>query len=101
VALDDAAQRARLREAILQYTHRCPLAADTVDGILACWLPHPGFEDAPEHIAAVLGDMVANRWLHVQQLPDGKTLFYVRSEAADKFGDAPEPAPAVPNPGGE
>jgi hypothetical protein len=82
VARDDAAQRARIREAILHYVHRYPLAADTAEGILACWVPHAGFEDAPDHIAAVLEDMVAKHWLQPQQLPDGKIL-YVRGDVLD------------------
>jgi len=87
VAHDDAAQRARIREAILQYVHRYPLAADTADGILACWLPHTGFEDAPDHITAVLDEMVANRWLQARRLPDGQILFHMRGEATDGSGD--------------
>lgn len=83
VARDDDAQRARIREAILQHIHKYPLAADTADGIRACWLPGTGFEDAPDHIAAVLEDMVAKRWLQARQLPDGKILFYMRGEAPD------------------
>lgn len=80
MARDDDAQKARIREAILHHIHKYPLAADTADGILACWLPHTGFEDAPDHIASVLEDMVANHWLHARQLPDGKVLFYMRGE---------------------
>jgi len=75
VARDDDAQRARIREAILHHVGKYPLAADTADGILACWLPHTGFEDAPDHIDAVLEDMVAKRWLQARRLPDGKTLY--------------------------
>jgi hypothetical protein len=95
VALNDAAQRTRIREAILQYLHRYPLAADTADGILACWLPRAGFEDAPVHIATVLEDMVADRCLQARPLPDGKTLFYPRTE--DGFGGVPASRPVAPN----
>ena len=95
MARDDAAQRTRISEAILQYVRRYPLAADTAAGILACWLPHTGFEDAPDHIAAVLEDMVANHWLQALQLPDGKILFYmhIRGEATASPGDTPESHP--------
>lgn len=91
MAHNDAAQR--IREAILQYVHRYPLAADTAEGILACWLPHTGFEDAPDHIAAVLEDLVANGWLQARSLPDGKILFYVRGEATDGLGHTPGSRP--------
>lgn len=80
MARDNAAQRARIHEAILDYIRRYPLAADTAEGILACWLPHTEFEDAPDHIAAILEDMVASRSLQARQLPDGKIL-YARGDA--------------------
>jgi hypothetical protein len=79
VAHDNATQRARIHEAILQHIHEYPLAADTADGILACWLPPAGFEGAPDHIDAVLKDMVAKHCLRARQLPDGKIL-YVRGD---------------------
>lgn len=91
MARDHASQRARIREAILEYIHRYPLAADTPEGILACWLPDAGFEDAPDHIAAVLEDMVSRRWLQARQLPDGKVLFCMRGDAPDRACDAAEP----------
>jgi len=79
VAHDAATQKARLCEAILRHITKHPLAADTAEGILACWLPCSGFEDAPEHLAAVLEEMVAKRWLQARQLPDGNVL-YVRDD---------------------
>jgi len=51
------------------------MAADTADGILACWLPSRGFEDAPDRIEAVLAQMVAQRLLTVRHLPDGVMLY--------------------------
>jgi hypothetical protein len=83
LARDDAAQRARIRNAILDYVNRYPHAADTAGGILERWLPRDGFDDAPDHIAAVLDEMVANRRLEVRQLPGGEGL-YVRCDAPDK-----------------
>lgn len=75
MAHDVPTQQARLCEAILRYIKKQPLAADTVEGILACWLPRTGFEDAPEHIAAVLEDMVERHQLQARQLPDGNVLY--------------------------
>ncbi len=63
------------------------MAADTADGILGCWLPATGFEDASDHIAAVLACMVAQRRLSAWRLPDGEIL-YARGETADA-GDTP------------
>lgn len=91
MARDDAEQRVRIREAILHYVHRYPLAADTAEGILACWLPRAGFEDAPDYITAVLEEMVARRWLRARQLPDGKVLFSTRDNAPDCACDTADP----------
>jgi len=77
---DAAVQKSRLHAAILRHIEKYPLAADTAAGILACWLPRTGFEDAPDHIGAVLRDMVAGRWLQARPLPDGNIL-YVRGDA--------------------
>lgn len=75
MAGDDVAQRSRIREAILDYVHRHPHAADTAGGILECWLPRDGFDDAPDHIAAVLEEMVADCQLQRWQLPGGDVLY--------------------------
>lgn len=82
MAHDDAAQKIRIREAILRHIKTYPLAADTADGILACWLASTEFEDAPDYIAEVLADMVAKRWLQARQLPDGNIL-YARGDASE------------------
>lgn len=75
MARDDAARKAQLREAILNYVRDNALAADTVDGILACWLPDKSFEDAAEHIDAVLETLVAEQHLRSYPLPDGNVLY--------------------------
>jgi len=82
VARHDATRKTRLSEAIIRHLRKHPFAADTADGILACWLPRRGFEDAPDYIATVLDEMVAKRWLQARQLPDGRVL-YVRGDAPD------------------
>lgn len=79
---DDATRSTRISEAVLRHLREHPLAADTSEGILACWLPRSGFEDAPDCIARVLEDMVAKRWLQARRLPDGKIL-YERGDAPD------------------
>ena len=82
MAHDAATQIARLKEAILRHIKKHPLAADTAEGILACWVPRTGFEDAPDHIAAALGDMVAKRLLQARGLPDG-VVVYGRGDGLD------------------
>lgn len=76
---DETARTARLCKAILEYLHGHPLAADTADGIVSCWVPRSGFEDAPDHIDAALRHMLAERALAMRWLPDGRIL-YVRGE---------------------
>jgi hypothetical protein len=72
---DDAAERTRLRDAILRYLDVHPLAGDTAEGILASWLPVCGFETAPDHIEAVLAELVSSRRLEARRLPDATTLY--------------------------
>ena len=78
---DDDAAKAKLREAILRHVRTQPDAADTVDGIIGWWLPRTGYADAPDHIDAVLEDMVARNWLQTRKMPDGEIL-YLRGDAA-------------------
>jgi hypothetical protein len=77
VAQSDAAQTARLRNAIVRYVHRFPRAADTAEGIVTRWLPCTGFECAPDYIDQVLVQMVSDGLLQALLLPDGRTLFRV------------------------
>jgi len=93
VAHNDAAQRARIRKAILRYVHRYPLAADTVEGIVTRWLPRTGFECAPDHIDPVLEEMVADGLLQTRLLPDGKILFCVRGKATGAQDGGAKPRP--------
>ena len=80
----DAARRARLCEAILRHVRKHPDVADTAGGIVKWWLPRTGYEDARDHIDAVLEDMVNRHWLRAQALPDGEIL-YRRGDAAGFF----------------
>ena len=78
---DDTAAQARLRAAILRHIQEHPDVADTADGIIGWWLPRTGYEDAPDHIDAVLKDMVARNCLRAWKKPDGEFL-YQRGDAA-------------------
>ena len=79
---DDAAAKARLRDAILRHVVEHPDAADSAAGIIGWWLPDTGYEDAPDHIDAVLEEMVVRNWLQAWKMPDGEML-YLRGDAAD------------------
>jgi len=72
---DDAAAQARIREAILRHLQEHPDVADTADGIIGWWLPRTGYEDAPDHIDAVLEDMVARKRVRAWKKPDGEFLY--------------------------
>ncbi len=88
---NDAAQRARIRKAVLRHARRYPLAADTVEGIVMRWLPRAGFECAPDHIDRVLATLVADGLLQTRLLPDGNILFRVRGNAAGPPHDDAKP----------
>jgi hypothetical protein len=68
-------KRNALCTAIQRHLASHPFAADTAQGIVASWLPSGGFEDAPEHIAEALEDLVAEGWLQRHPLPDGNVLY--------------------------
>jgi hypothetical protein len=76
----DAERRAHLRTAIVRYLQKHPLAGDTPEGIVPCWLSRDGYEDAPLYIEEVLEAMVVAGELAVRRLPDGGVL-YVRGPA--------------------
>lgn len=71
-------RRQALRDAITAHLQKCPLAADTAEGVIECWLPKRGFEDAPDLIDDVLRELVKYGVLVARTLPDGNTL-YVRA----------------------
>ncbi len=73
----DAQRRALIRNALAVHLRRHPFAGDTPEGIVACWLPPGGFEDAPQLIDDVIKAMVAAGELATRPLPDGGIL-YVR-----------------------
>lgn len=75
VANAPCSHRKKLCTAIKLYLADHPFAADTAQGIVASWLPPQGFEDAAEHIAGALEDLVGEQWLHRHVLPDGNVLF--------------------------
>jgi hypothetical protein len=78
VATDrDAQRKVRLREAIAAYLLRHPLAGDTREGILACWLPDRGYEDAGAHLDDVLEAMLDANELVARELP-ARQVLYVR-----------------------
>jgi len=81
-ANDGAKRKSRIRAAILRHIRQAPLAGDTPEGIVTCWLPRHGYEDALCFIDDVIAEMVAAGELAERPLPDGRVL-YVRGAAVD------------------
>lgn len=76
----DAQRKALLRRAIILHLRRYPLAGDTAEGIVSCWLPAHGYYDASVFIDDVVKTMVAAGELASQPLPDGR-VYYTRGPA--------------------
>jgi hypothetical protein len=76
----ESERKARLRAKIVGHLRRSPLAGDTLEGIVASWLPVREWEDAPDLIADVVQTMLAAGELAARPLPDGRIL-YVRGPA--------------------
>ncbi|MDB5812226.1 MAG: hypothetical protein JWN94_4348 [Betaproteobacteria bacterium] len=72
---DHDGRRKKLKAAILAHLRLSPLAADTAEGVVECWLSEGGFKAAPQLIDQVLSEMVEQRLLVAHTLPDGKTLY--------------------------
>lgn len=69
-----AAIRARIRAAIVGHLKRYPLAGDTTEGMIACWMPF-GHAEALRFVEEVVESMVASGELVAQHLPDGRILY--------------------------
>jgi hypothetical protein len=73
---DDPADesKARIRAAIIGHLQRYPLAGDTTEGMIACWMPL-GHGEAVRFVEEVVASMAASGELVAQQLPDGRILY--------------------------
>ena len=73
---DPAAEfKARIRVAIIEHLRRYPLAGDTTEGMIACWMPGVGRGEALRFVDEVVESMVVSGELVAQQLPDGRILY--------------------------
>ena len=71
----DTEREAQVRGAIIEHLLRFPQAGDTSHGIVSCWLPSSGYDDALHIIGNVIETMVAAGELTARNLPDGRILF--------------------------
>ena len=76
----DAEPKARLRAALVEHLRRNPFAGDTPEGMVACWIPRHGYDDAVQFIGEVVQTMTAAQELAATILPDGRIL-YMRGPA--------------------
>ncbi len=69
-----AESKARIRAAIIRHLTRYPLAGDTTEGMITCWMPLERGE-ALRFVEEVVNSMVVSGELLAQQLPDGRILY--------------------------
>ena len=65
----------RLNEEILTYLRAHKDAADTLDGIIAWWLPRQRYEQSKEQIQKALDDLLAQGLIRRDLLSDGTAIF--------------------------
>lgn len=74
--LDDAEARTqRAMQAIVAYLARCPMAADTEQGIAQWWLPGMGVDVPQVDVRAALDRLVCLGTLATTVLPDGRVIY--------------------------
>jgi|KBSMisStandDraft_5_1062788.scaffolds.fasta_scaffold326049_2 hypothetical protein len=64
-----------IEQVLIAYLQSHPHAADTLDGIVAWWLPLQRYEIGRTRIAGVLSAMVEAGTLRREVLPDGDALY--------------------------
>ena len=67
-----------IEQTVIAYLGEHPLAADTLDGIVAWWLPRQRYETARTRVEQVLGRLVASGVLRRDRLPDGAELYALK-----------------------
>jgi hypothetical protein len=89
--LDDASAAREIEQAVIAYLNNHPQAADTLDGIVAWWLPRQRYETARERIASVVDGLVDAGVLRCKALPDGGGLYAIKQQGlADHRGERRE-----------
>jgi hypothetical protein len=69
---------AEIEGAVIGYLRSHPDAADTLDGIVAWWLPRQRYETERARIEAVLASLVARGFLRASGLPGGAELYALK-----------------------
>ena len=67
-----------IERAVIGYLAQHPDAADTLDGIVAWWLPRQRYETARDRIEAALASLVAQGLLRASGLPGGPELYALK-----------------------
>lgn len=74
--------RVEIEKTVVAYLGNHPLAADTVDGIVAWWLPQQRYETARTRIEQALVHLVEIGVLRRDRLPDGAELYALKGNVA-------------------
>jgi hypothetical protein len=69
---------AEIEDAMMNYLRKHPDAADTLDGIVAWWLPLQRFETIKVRVESALAHLVEKGLLNREQLPDGSQLYALK-----------------------
>jgi hypothetical protein len=73
--------RVEIEKTVVTYLGNHPLAADTLDGIVAWWLPQQRYETARTRIEQALVHLVEVGVLRCDRLPDGAELYALKGNA--------------------
>jgi hypothetical protein len=71
----DGESKTEIKHAVISYLANHQQAADTLDGIVAWWLPLQRYETARARVEAVLNELVVSGILRRDRLPDGAALY--------------------------
>jgi hypothetical protein len=76
-----------IEEAVVGYLRHHPEAADTLDGIVAWWLPLQRYEIGKTRIETALTHLVDAGILRGDALPGGATLYSLENDARRSHGE--------------
>ena len=76
-----------IEQTVIAYLGEHPLAADTLDGIVAWWLPLQRYEIGKTRIETALTHLVGAGILRGDALPGGATLYSLDNDAMRSPGE--------------
>lgn len=79
---DGSIDNGEIETAVVSYLRSHPDAADTIEGIVAWWLPLQRYETCKARVEAALTRLVDAGVLHRDWLPDGQKLYSFVTDAS-------------------